>query len=383
MMTLDEMLDLATSSTGFSDFGCPVFLEPLSILIKSYNEEAQLSPIGSQAIRGELLTILSARLRVVEGLKKALGASTKNIDKPIFILGLPRTGTTTLHNMIQANPDCQVLEHWLGISPRPRPLRVEWKDDPDYQRIDENLRKLYEANPEYRVQHDVSVDGADECRLILAHSFMDDTFGYLADLPGYRKWLDAQCMVPAYRWHKSVLQLLQYPDDTNRRWVLKYPSHLAWLKDLFEVYPDACVIHTHRDPVATVPSFASLLSGVASIFSDKWSPEKIGPFLARQWSQRMDNYLNLREQLNRENQFFDIQFADVLEDPVGILERAFEKFDLELSDKARIAMSDWHGKNPRGRHGEHQYTPEQFGLNKRVLAQSFERYRRRFGINDE
>lgn len=381
MMIREELFDAAMTATGLTDFGDSDFEEPLAVLIKSYNEEAQLSELGKFALRGELIGNLCARLRVIDGLKKIPEAHTAKIEKPIFILGFPRTGTTTLHNMIQANPDCQVLEHWLGISPRPRPPREQWESDADYQRSAEILRQQYAANPDFRAQHDVSADGADECRLIFAHMFMDDTYGYLADLPSYRKWLAEHSMVPAYRWHKDVLKLLQYPADTNRRWVLKYPSHLAWLEDLFEVYPDACIIHPHRNPVAAVPSFASLLAGVASLFSDSWGPREIGPFLADQWRQRIDAYLDLRERLNREDQFFDIQFTDVLDDPVAAIKQAFTQFGMELSEPAQTAMRHWHEQHPPGRHGKHRYTAEAFGLHERELAEGFQRYCERFGLN--
>lgn len=380
MFASKELIETATAATGLTDFGKPDFEEALAVLVNAYNEEAGLSEIGQFAIRGELIGNLSARLQVIDALKKAPEAHAAKIERPIFILGFPRTGTTTLHNMIQANPDCQVLEHWLGVSPRHRPPRDQWESDPDYQRIAEILRQQYEANPDFRAQHDVSADGADECRLVFAQRFMDDTFGYLTNIPSYRHWLDQQSMVPAYQWHRDVLKVLQYPDDTQRRWVLKYPSHMAWLKDLLTVYPDACIIHTHRNPADTIPSFASLLSGVASLFSDSWQPQDIGPFLAEQWRRRVDDYLDFREQLNRENQFFDIQFADVLRDPVEAVSKAFAKFDMALSDHAKTAMGNWLESHPPGRHGKHRYTAEEFGLNRDELSESFKRYRERFGL---
>ncbi|MDD3799021.1 MAG: sulfotransferase, partial [Novosphingobium sp.] len=255
MFTVEEIKEAAVATSGLSDFGSTEFEEPLAILVKAYNEEAQLSEIGEPAIRGELIGDLAGRLRVIEGLKRAPQALEENIEKPVFILGFPRTGTTTLHNMIQANPDCQVLEHWLGLYPKSRPPRAQWESDPDYMTVADALRRQYEANPDLRAQHDISADSADECRFLFKHLLMDDGYGYLCDLPSYWAWFDAQSMAPAYRWHRNALKLIQYPHDTKRRWVLKYPTHMAWIEELFEVYPDACIIQTHRDPAATIPSF--------------------------------------------------------------------------------------------------------------------------------
>lgn len=379
-MKLAELMEAAVAATGLKDFGGREFEAPLSVLIESYTTEAQLSAIGDQAVQGELISNLAARLRVVDGLKKAPQALEKSIAKPIFILGFPRTGTTTLHNLLQANSDYQVLEHWLAVSPMSRPPRSQWHNEPSYRQAAETLRRHYESNPDLRAQHDISVESADECRFIFGQMFMDDSFGYVTNLPTYRAWLDRQSMLPAYQWHNQVLKLLQYPHDIERRWVLKYPSHLAWLDALLEVYPDACIIHTHRDPVEAIPSFASLVSGVATVFSDNWTPKDIGRLMAEQWQNRVDSYLDLRKALDREHQFFDIQFSELLEDPVGAVSNAFEKFGLELSAGSIAAMRDWHAQHPPGRHGRHDYKAQDFGLEESDLAARFQRYREKFGL---
>ena len=323
---------------------------------------------------------MTGRLRVVDGLKKNPKALAASIERPIFILGFPRTGTTTLHTMIQSNPDCQVLEHWLALRPRPRPARANWNIDPDYIEISEGLRQLYEANPALRAQHDISAAGADECRFLFKHVFMDDGYGYLSNLPSYWEWFDAQSMAPAYRWHLDTLKLLQHPNDTKRRWVLKYPSHMVWIKTLFEVYPDACVIQTHRDPVATIPSFASLICGAATTFSQARSPQDVGRFLVKQWRDRIDRFIDARADLNRESHFFDLQFGEVLGDPVGAVKRAFAHFGMPVSKTAELAMRDWLKMHPLGRHGGHQYTADEFGLSLTELSEGFQRYRDRFGV---
>lgn len=383
MFSIEEIKEAASKASGLSDFGDGGFEEPLAVLLNAYARDTRLSPLGEQAVRRDLVGDLVGRLRVVDGLKAAPDALRAGIEKPIFILGFPRTGTTALHNVIQADADCQVLENWLGILPKSRPPRASWQSDPEYLSIAEGLRQLYAINPDLRAQHDISADSADECRFLFKHLFMDDGYGYLCDLPGYWEWFDAQSMVPAYAWHKKVLKLIQFPRDTKRRWVLKYPSHIAWIKDLLEVYPDACIIQTHRDPAATIPSFASLISGAAQFFSGGRPPERLGPFLASQWRDRIGNFMETRAALGKESQFFDLQFTDVVKDPVGSLERAFAHFGLALSADSERRMREWASRHPPGRHGHHAYSAEDFGLDFAELSENFRDYRERFGVAAE
>lgn len=378
--SVEEIKEAAVKDSGLSDFGGRAFEEPLSILIDAYRRDARLSPIGEQAIRRELVGDLTGRLRVVDGLKRAPEALNATIERPIFILGFPRTGTTALHNLIQADPDCQVLENWLAVLPKSRPPRDQWESDPDYLTVAEALRQQYEANPDMRAQHDISADSADECRFLFKHLFMDDGYGYLCDLPSYWAWFDVQSMAPAYEWHKNALKLIQYPHDVGRRWVLKYPTHMAWIRDLFAAYPDACIIQTHRDPTATIPSFASLICGAAKILSDGRSPEQLGPFLARQWRDRIEDFMDARAELGREDQFFDLHFTDIVNDPVGSVQRAFAYFGLEQSGEAVAKMRAWATAHPPGQHGRHKYSAEEFGLDFDALSDSFRKYRERFGV---
>ena len=379
MFSIDDIKQSAISESGLNDFGSGEYEEPLSVLINAYNE-VKFSPEGKEAVRRDLITDLIARLRVVEGLKRAPEALERKIERPLFILGFPRTGTTTLHNLIQADPNCQVLENWIGILPKSRPPRASWQSDRDYLSIEEALRAMYEVNPELRAQHDIDADSADECRFLFKQMLMDDGYGYLCDIPSYSDWLDKQSMKAAYEWHKNALKLIQFPHDTDKRWVLKYPTHMAWITELFEAYPDACIIQTHRDPAATIPSFASLICGAAKTLSDGRTAEKVGPFLAKQWHNRVESFMKARTEMGREDQFFDIQFSDVVNDPVQSVRKAYEHFDIPFSDETETAMRDWATNHPPGRHGSHKYTAEEFGLDFDELSAMFSSYRDRYNV---
>jgi hypothetical protein len=378
----DELMEAAAAAAGLDDFGRDDFREGFGVLLEAYAREARLTPLGQQLVRDELVGDLVGRLQVVDRLKRAPGILESKLERPVFILGLPRTGTTTLHQLLQHDPDSQVLEYWLGVVPQPRPPRAEWAANPDYQRVAEVLRLTYEADPGLRALHDVSADGPGECRFVFRHLFMDDSYDHTAYVPSYREWFDQQPMDRVYRWYHDVLKLIQYP-ETGRRWVLKYPPHLRCLEELFREFPEACIIQTHRDPAKVIPSFASLLAHFTAVYEDDVDPKHYGRLAARLWIDRLPQGIRDRERLGRESQFFDVHFREVLDDPVGTLRRAFDAFGMPLSETAQQNMQGWIDAHPAGRHGAHNYTAEEFGLDAGELSEAFAAYRERFGVPAE
>lgn len=378
----DELMTAAASATGLSDFGPADFEEGFSVLLASYAQDSQLTPLGFQLVHDEIIGDLVGRLQVVDRLRRTPEIRETTLERPVFILGLPRTGTTTLQQLLQLDPDSQVLEYWLGVVPQPRPPKEQWASNPDYQRVAEVLRLTYEADPGLRALHDVSADGAGECRFVFRHLFMDDSYDHTAYLPSYREWFDAQPMDRVYRWYHDVLKLIQYP-ETNRRWILKYPPHIRCLKELFAEFPEACVIQTHRDPAQVVPSFASLLAHFTTVYEENVDPAAIGALSAKLWSDRLAKGIQDREELDRESQFYDLHFRDVLADPIGSLSKAFGAFGMDLSDTALAEMERWNATHKPGRHGAHDYTAATFGLDAAELSDRFAPYRARFGVEAE
>jgi len=378
----DALLADAAKAAGLSDFGDPGFEAGLAVLLESYAKESRLTPLGRQLVHDELVGDLVGRLQVVDQLKRNPSLRSAKLGRTVFILGLPRTGSTTLQQMLQQDPDTQVLEYWLGVCPQPRPPRATWERDPRYQQVAEVLRLTYEKDPGLRALHDVSADGPGECRFVFRHLFMDDSYDHTATLPSYRAWFDAQPMDRVYAWYRDVLALIQQPTP-ERRWALKYPPHLRCLKEIFAAFPDACVIHAHRDPAKVIPSYASLLAHFTAVYEDDVDPKAIGRFSLELLAGRIEKGMRDRAALGREDRFFDLHFREVLADPAGAVERALRRFGLSVSDEGLARMRDWHRAHPAGRHGRHDYTPEQYGLAPRELSERFRGYRERFGIPEE
>lgn len=381
-LTREALMEAASAASGLDDFGPDDFEAGLRVLLEAYARESRLTPLGRALVRDEIVGDLVGRLRVVDQLKRTPSIRATRLERPVFILGLPRTGTTTLHQLLQLDPESQVLEYWLGVVPKPRPPRSTWAADPDHHRVAEVLRRTYEADPALRALHDVSADGPGECRFVFRHLFMDDSYDHTAHVPSYRTWFDRQSMDPVYRWYHDVLKLIQFP-TTGRRWILKYPPHLRCLKALFREFPGAYVIQTHRDPARVIPSYASLLAHFSAVYEERVDREAIGRLSARLWLDRMDQGMRDRAELDRDSQFFDLHFREVLSDPVGSLRRAFDAFGLPLSDEAISSMKAWSQRHAVGRHGVHDYSAEAYGLDAKALSEAFRPYRERFGVPAE
>jgi hypothetical protein len=378
----DALLSAASEATGLTDFGNNDFEEGLSVLLQSYRKDAQLTPLGEKLVWDELIGDLSGRLNVVDNLKRAPEILESKLERPVFILGLPRTGTTTLQQIFQQDPESQVLEYWLGVVPQPRPPRDTWEENDGYRRVAEVLRLTYEADPNLRALHDVSADSGGECRFVFRHLFMDDSYDHTAYLPSYREWFDAQPMDRVYRWYRDVLKVIQH-GNPGRRWILKYPPHIRCLKELFAEFPEACIIQTHRDPARVLPSQASLLAHFTAVYEENVDYARIGRFVADLWDRRLHQGIRDREALDRESQFFDLHFHEVLSDPVDSIRKAFDSFGMSLSDEAQRKMNTWHAGHQAGRHGTHSYSPESYGLDRTDLSDRFRDYRERFGVAAE
>jgi hypothetical protein len=235
--------------------------------------------------------------------------------------------------------------------------------------------------PTLKAIHEFGAELPQECVAITGHEFLSVQFFIIFNVPSYQSWADRQSAVPALQFHRRFLQHLQ-SEHAGERWVLKTPGHLAVIEDLLEVYPDARIVHTHRDPVEVMPSLASLSYTLRGISSDALDPVRIGRQQSQLWAGHLQRAVRARAKLqDRAEQFFDVQFEDVLVDPLAVIERIYEHFRIPLAEEARRRMAAYLAVNPRGQYGVHRYSLEDFGLTRAAQAPLYVEYCERFGIS--
>lgn len=271
--TVDELHASATKLVGLDDFGSDqdTYREALEVLLDSYRREAGLTVLGSKMNRFFLRGALVARLLSEAAWKQYPQYAEVPIQRPIFVTGLVRTGTTALHRLLGADPAHQGLHMWLAEFPQPRPPRETWETNPFYRQLDAQLTQHRKDNTGYTGLHFMAAYELEECWQLLRQSLHSVSYETLAHLPSYAQWLAKQDWTPSYQRHRKNLQLIGL-NDAEKRWVLKNPSHLFALDALMASYPDALVIQTHR-PVETI--MASMCS-LAQHTSEGWSTNFVG-----------------------------------------------------------------------------------------------------------
>lgn len=377
----EAMLEAARDATGLDDFGAGPWRTHFRTLLRAYDEESRLTEAGRAMVQGEIGGALAARLACEAAWKADPSLLRHEIRRPLFVLGLPRSGTTALHWLLAQDPANQVLEYWLAAAPRPRPPRATWEALPAYQAAVGVLQWVYETDPDLRAIHWMEAGGPEECRHLFVQSFLDHTFDSNATIPGYTRYFEAQDMRPAYARHRDVLKLVG-STSPERRWVLKYPAHLRELDVLLETYPDACIVQTHRDPARVLPSVCSLVTGWRRLYEGSADPEAIGAWQVELYARMIEKAMAVRAR-SSPAQFFDLSFAELVTDPVAAIARMYAHFGFAWDPEAERRLRAWHETNPQHKHGGHHYTAEAFGLSEGAIAERFARYTERFQVPRE
>jgi len=359
--TVEDLHASAGKLTGLSDFGADPYADGLAVLLEAYHREAALTPAGNKAARAMLRGALVARLLSQDAWKRHPEHAGVRIERPIFVTGLPRTGTTALHRLLTADPAHQGLELWLAEMPQPRPPRATWPDDPVYRAVQSGCERHHVAHPEFMGVHYLSAGMVEECWQLLRQSMRSVSYPCLAHIPAYAAWLDAQDWTPAYRRHRRNLQLIGL-NDAGRRWVLKNPSHLFALDALFAVYPDALVVQTHRSPRTAMASMCSLAAHATAGWSEVFTGEVLGRSQLDLWSRGLARFRAERAR-HDPARFFDVDYAAFVRDPLGTVEDVYAAFRLPLTGAARTAMARLHDESrAAGRGPAHRYALSDFGL---------------------
>jgi hypothetical protein len=383
-LDLDQLTDGAQQATGLDDFGDQSWKDGAQRLIADLNERASLTDVGTMIAGSDVVEYLSGRLRVVDWVKRNPSITEADVRPPIVVLGQPRTGTTILFDVLAQDPANRVPLTWEVDKPWPPPETATYESDPRIDEVDTKLANVDLLIPGFRAMHDMGARLGQECVRITAADFRSMIFATQYRVPEYQRWLLHQAdMAPAYRYHRLFLQYLQSAHSADR-WVIKSPAHLWSLGALFDEYPDALIVQTHRDPLRVVCSLASLVDFLRRLASDDVSISDV----AAEWVD--DIVLGLDRAIEARNngtvpagQAVDVLFSDFLRDPMAVVKTIYERLDIELSDVAEKSMRAFLAANPQEKHGGHRYSFAETGLDAGLLRERTRAYKEFFDIPEE
>ena len=377
----DSLEQEAHAVDGLADFGEPDLREALEQLLYSLENEAGLNGVGTAVLRQRVVDILATRLRVHEYLKRFPEIRDEIIAEPLVIVGLPRTGTTMLHRTIAADHRMYAPLWFETRFPCPA---LDWDPAGEDQRVIDGkaeMQAMLEANPDLLAVHPMDAMGPDEDIMLLEQSFYSFNIQSFAHLPSFDAWVEAQDHRPGYEYLKLLLQFLQWQKKQNghqaERWTIKAPHHLHYMDLVFKVFPDAKVVQSHRDPLETIPSLASMISELWGIYSDAADPKVVGAQWARKFATGMNHTMDVREQMGDER-FLDLWFKDTVSQPLQEIQKVYDFIGMELTTEAEEEMRRWQDFNKRESRPSHDYSLEQFGFTEEGLMQQYARYRERF-----
>lgn len=332
-------------------------------LVHSINMEGKPNPFGALAVKGLLERTLYGRYKVEQTISLNPQILIEKIEQPVFIVGMPRSGTTILHALLHEDPDHRSPQAWECLLPYPVPKPENYEDNDQLNAVRKEFGHLFKLIPDFLRKHYMAADSPQECIGINALDFNSFQFFAQLYLPSYLEWFNNHAdKLSTMRFHKRFLQYLQSGGVKSKRWLLKSPVHLMRLPELFEIYPDARIIMTHRHPFEVVPSTASLISSVRSLYSDNEIAERTGHEQAETWSLYLSKFLNSIKLLNKDDQIIHIRFEDFVSDQVNTVKRIYEKFGWAMSTEALERFTHFLKQNPKDKHGRHAYSLKDFNL---------------------
>jgi len=378
---VQELIEEARSRTGLASFGEGDFETGLSMLVTALHHDARLNDLGRAIWKNRLLGLLEQRLRVEDWYARHPEIEDQEVREPIFIVGLPRTGTTALSHLLAQDPAIRSLRVWESAEPTPPPEARTQHDDPRIARAEAQLAALRGLSPRLAAMHEDTPTGPTEHQDLLGMSFRTNHFLGMAWIPSYAAWWHGCDMRDAYRYHRRVLKLLQWRCPPTH-WHLKSPSDSFALDAIAAVYPDARFVMTHRDPATVLASVCSLMATVQEMTGERPPAAALGARELAAWVLAIERTLRVRDQLG-EARFVDLHFHQLLDDPMRAIEASYAGLGMELGDTARARMRAHLRANPRGKHGAHHYLLSEWGLDAARVRSAFDFYIRRCGVEIE
>lgn len=373
----DELLRTARESAGLVDFGGDAWREHYEVFLEAIERESRLHLAGRLLTRAEVLRTLRNRLQLAELWRREPAILDAPLAPPAFVVGSPRSGTSILHELLALDRSNRAPLLWEMSHP------VEALAGDALRAVGDAVTTWWhDLQPEYETMHANSGDLPNECIYITLHEFLSDHWGGNHNAPSYDRHLAKADQRPAYRYHERFLKTLQRRAHGDR-WLLKAPSHLFQLKALFDVYPDARIIHTHRDPAQTIPSVLSLMGTLKWMRCEESDPVASARRTAAGYAQLFRQEIADRASgALPDAQFADVRYTDVVSDPAATVERLYDALGWPVPPGFLDAVTAYIASKPRGARGLHAYSLEEMGLDAAAIRRDFAFYRERFALDE-
>lgn len=378
---LSEQALLAEASRatgGLSDFGDDSFREPLRVLLESLNGEARLNKAGRFGRFQRMTQLLMQRLLLEDLVKRHPDILEEQIRQPIFILGLQRTGSTKLQKILATDPKWHTPLLWEALSPAPLPGEPVGDPSMRIAIAQQFADMIYTVAPEAWPGHPMIPCEVEEETFAVEMSFRWTVPATFANVPTYIKWVEAHTVVPTYRYLKLILQVLQWQKGAERPWILKSPWHIGFLAAILEVFPDASIVQTHRDPLVAIASSCALMYAGLRLSTDDPDKKEHGANVLTMMSREMNRHLAQRDAIR--DPTLDVQFERIRDDAVAVARQICAARNWELDAAAAARIRRWEADNPQHKHGRFVYSPEEFGLTRENVTNALRDYCRRFGF---
>jgi hypothetical protein len=370
-LNVDSLVSSAKKNSGIRGDVQADFLDPLHVLVDAINNTAGLDVSGQILTRQTLTAALGNQLHIQDILASHPQIETEQLDRPLFVIGFPRTGTTFIHNLLALDENGRAPKMWQVIKPD---LVSSLSDKEQTRRIkqaEKFVKFAYYLVPQLKAVHELYPDGADECLKLIENTFISPHFCLYFNIPEYWDWLlasESDYFVRVYEYHKKQLQILQH-GAPEKHWVLKTPVHLFFLDALLKVYPDARVVHMQRDPMECIPSFCSLIGVNRALFADHVDMKEIGKFGLQFYAECNKRASDAIATANS-GSIISVQYRDFVNDPKATVRQIYDYFGMEHPETHGKLIDQWLHDHPKNKHGMHKYTLEQFGLTQQDIQNS-------------
>lgn len=371
-LTIDRAMAEARRETGLSDFGDDPFAEALAKLCECAVTELEFTDMGALSFQSTIVRFLVNRLRLQKDLKDHPEILEEDVDDPLVVLGMPRTGTTKLQRMLSADPHNQRLELWRLLNPAPFPGELPGKPEGRlaFAKIVEDATK---ANPDFLASHETAAREADEDSYLLLNAFDYDMLHNIFTADSFLRWVRSRSGIPAHAYEKKLLQYLQWQDGgrRGRRWVLKNPGAVGHLRAMSETFPKAAFIYSHRSLTEVLPSYCRLMESIYRPLYKKVDPQEVGRQCLLFWGESMRRFAKDRADLAGQLNFMEVPYLDLVRDPLSAIKEFYRRAGVAYTKEGEAGIRAWSAANRQHKFGKAESSLERYGLTEAMIREEF------------